>query len=390
MTVDNFGNFLNGGYSGGRVPMVVPNLDRRSLLAAMLIGVGLASIGQASAEVTPALKVVFGFGRGSSSARVLSLLEGGLTRELGGPVEKIYMVGEQGRRAAATVAAVTDPHDPVVLVILDFASVVMSIVYADVPERPDLRPIAKLSRGISFALVVPSISEWRSWSALTSAQHQKPVRVATTGPGGGTGLFATILAKLGGFPIEEVAVNSTLAVALEAVGEHVDAAVVNTYDIKLFNMMSHNSLVPIITSGAARSPDFPDTPTIGEVTGDRTLDFTTSVSVFASRAMNDALAERLTRAFLAAGKASEAIMAATQMNFPLQVDGPEVVEETLARNRRVGHAVSGNPRTYAVSSETVRCKHGLLYNYRSRSFDLFKTTPSTSSNLPRRRAQKKE
>ena len=45
MTVDNFGNFLNGGYSGGRVPMVVPNLDRRSLLAAMLIGVGLASIG---------------------------------------------------------------------------------------------------------------------------------------------------------------------------------------------------------------------------------------------------------------------------------------------------------------------------------------------------------
>ena len=115
----------------------------------------------------------------------------------------------------------------------------------------------------------------------------KPVRVATTGQGGGTGLFATILAKLGGFAIEEVVVNSTLAVALEAVGEHVDAAVVNTYDIKLFNMMSHNSLVPIITSGAARSPDFPDTPTIGEVTGDRTLDFTTSVSVFASRAMND-------------------------------------------------------------------------------------------------------
>jgi hypothetical protein len=193
-----------------------------------------------------------------------------------------------------------------------------------------------LSDMISFALVVPSISEWQSWPALTSAQHQKPVRVATTGPRGGTGLFATILAKLGGFPIEMVTVNSTLAVALEALDQHVDAAVVNTYDIKLLNMMSNNALVPIITSGAARSPDFPDTPTISEITGDRTLDFTTSVSVSASRAMNDALAERLTRAFLAAGKASEAMMAATQMNFPLQVDGPEVVEETLARNRRVG------------------------------------------------------
>jgi tripartite-type tricarboxylate transporter receptor subunit TctC len=183
---------------------------------------------------------------------------------------------------------------------------------------------------------VPSISEWRSWSALTSAKHQRSLRVATTGPRGSSGLFATILAKLGGFPIEQVAFNSSLAVQLAVVDQHVDAAVVTTFDLKPINMMSNNSLVPIITSGAARSPDFPDTPTIGEVTGDRTLDFTTSVSAFASRAMDDALAERLTRAFLAAGQASEAIMAATQMNFPLQVDGPEVVEETLARNRHVG------------------------------------------------------
>ena len=110
---------------------------------------------------------------------------------------------------------------------------------------------------------------------------------------------------------------------------------VATFDIKPINIMSNNALVPIITSGAARSPDFPDTPTISEVTGDRTLDFTTSVSAYAPSAMNDALAERLTRAFLAAGQASEAVMAATQMNFPLQVDGPEVVKETLDRDRRV-------------------------------------------------------
>jgi formylglycine-generating enzyme required for sulfatase activity len=41
-------------------------------------------------------------------------------------------------------------------------------------------------------------------------------------------------------------------------------------------MMSNNTLVPVITSGAARSPDFPETPTISGVTGDR-VDFTTSV-----------------------------------------------------------------------------------------------------------------
>lgn len=50
--------------------------------------------------------------------------------------------------------------------------------------------------------------------------------------------------------------------------------------------------------------------------------------------MNHGLVERLTRAFLAPGQTSEAVMAATRMNFPLQVHGP--VKETLERDRRVG------------------------------------------------------
>jgi tripartite-type tricarboxylate transporter receptor subunit TctC len=319
----------------GRKHLAACNLDRRSLLAAMLIGAGLASIDQASAEVAPALKVVLTFARGSFSARAFSLLEGGLARELGGPVEQIYMVGARSYRRAAAALAAAGPDELVVLVVADFEPAVLPIAYADVPERPDLRPIAKISRGISLALVVPSVSEWRSWSALTSTKHQKPLRVATGGLRSTTGLFATILAKLGGFTIEQV-VSHDLAAALEAVDQHVDAAVVTTFDIKPMNMITNNSLVPIITSGAARSPDFPDTPTISEVTGDRRVDFTTSVSAFASSAMNDALAERLTRAFLAAGHASEAVMAATRMNFPLQVDGPEVVKETLERDRRFG------------------------------------------------------
>jgi tripartite-type tricarboxylate transporter receptor subunit TctC len=328
----------NRGHSGinGRRQLAACELDRRSLFAAAtLISAGLASTDQASAEAAPALKVVLGYARGSFTARPFSLLEGGLARELGGPVQQIYILGDQYPGAAATVAA-AGPDERVVLVTPDFAPVVLPIVYADVAERPDLRPIAKISRGISLALVVPSVSEWRSWSALTGAKHQSPLRVATAGSRSPTGLFATILARLGGFSIEHVTHPSVLAVALEAVDQRVDAAVVTTFDIKPMNMMTNNALAPIITSGAARSPDFPDTPTISEVTGDREVDFTTSVSAFASAAMNDALAERLTKAFLAAGKAPEAVEAAARMNFPLQVDGPDVVKATLDRNRRVG------------------------------------------------------
>ena len=111
-------------------------LDRRSLLAAMLIGTRLASIDQAWAEVAPALRVVLGFGRSSFAARGFSLFEGGLARELRGPVEQIYMVGDRARGAAATVAA-AGPDEPVVLVANDFEAAVIPIVYADVAERPD-------------------------------------------------------------------------------------------------------------------------------------------------------------------------------------------------------------------------------------------------------------
>jgi Tripartite tricarboxylate transporter family receptor len=307
-------------------------LNRRDLLAAMLTVAGLAPAGQASADTAPALKVLLPYARGSFSARAFSLVEGGLARELGGPVEPLYTVGFQ--RAAETVAG-AGPDEPVVLVVADSQLVVLPVVYADVSERPDLRPVAKLSRGISLALVVPSVSAWRSWSALTSAQHQRPLRVATIGSHSASGLFATILAKVGGLAIEQVPLASILADAVEAVDQHVDAAVVTTFDIEPINRLANDSLVPIVTSGAARSPDFPETPTVGEVAGDRRLAFTTSVSAYASRAMNDTLAARLTRAFLAAGRAPEAAIAATRMNFPLQVDGPEVVKETLERDRGV-------------------------------------------------------
>jgi hypothetical protein len=43
----------------------------------------------------------------------------------------------------------------------------------------------------------------------------------------------------------------------------------------------------------------------------------------------------LTEAFLRAGKDQTSLASAAEMNFPFEVDGPEIVRETLERNRRV-------------------------------------------------------
>ena len=100
-------------------------------------------------------------------------------------------------------------------------------------------------------------------------------------------------------------------------------------------MKSNNALVPIITSGAARSPDFPDTPTISEVTGDRTLNFTTSVSAYAPSAIDAAFTRRLTRAFLRSRAGVRSRHGSNPEEFSSAGRRPEVDKETLARDRRV-------------------------------------------------------
>lgn len=304
---------------------------RRGFISGLLATAAVLPATPTRAEGPFVAKVLFGYQRGSFSARAFSNVRDAFARELGGSVEEEYLVSD---RAVAQVAA-AGPSEPTLLVIADFEPVAVPIVYPDVQPRPDLQPIAKLSLGISVALVVSASGKWRSWDDLKALPHDQPLRIATFGARSSAGLFADIAAKIGGFAIEQVERQSTMATAAEVIDGHVDGAVVTTFELKHLNLLTNRSLIPILTSGAERARGFPDTPTLGEVSGDRKLAFTTSVSAFASTAMQPSLAHRLTEAFLRAGKDQTSLASAVEMNFPFQVDGPDIVRETLERNRRV-------------------------------------------------------
>ncbi|MEV8761113.1 hypothetical protein AB0067_27905, partial [Klebsiella pneumoniae] len=94
------------------------------------------------------------------------------------------------------------------------------------------------------------------------------------------------------------------------------AAVVTTFDLPLINALTNRAVTPIVTYGAKRAPGLGRTPTLSEVAGNPEIAFTTSVSVYASPQMNQALARQLTAAIIRAGQTKETAAAARAANFP--------------------------------------------------------------------------
>lgn len=190
-------------------------------------------------------------------------------------------------------------------------------------------------RGISLALVVPEKSDIHDWPAFVKALAARPLKVAANGAGSVTGIGAALAAKVGGGRIEPVVTESTLASFALTADAQVDAAVVTTFDLPLINALTNRAVTPIVTYGAKRAPGLSRTPTLAEVGKNQELAFTTSVSVYASPRMSESLARQLTAAIIRAGRTKEAAAAAKAANFPLQVEGPDVVVATTDRDLKL-------------------------------------------------------
>jgi tripartite-type tricarboxylate transporter receptor subunit TctC len=293
---------------------------------AVAAAVGIAAVGPAAAQ-SP-LTVVLGYERASLSAKAFSLIDVDLSLALGAPVVTEFLVGDSGARARARVAA-AGPEERVVLAMDDFETTAASL------GAPALKPLAKLSRGISLALVVPEKSDIHDWPDFVKALAARPLRVAANGPGSVTGIGAALAARVAGGRIDPVTSQSTLASFALVADAQVDAAVVTTFDLPLINALTNRAVTPIVTYGAKRAPGLSLTPTLSEVAGNAELAFTTSVSVYASPQMTQGLARQLTAAIIRAGQAKEAAAAARAANFPLQVEGPDVVVATTSRDVKV-------------------------------------------------------
>jgi tripartite-type tricarboxylate transporter receptor subunit TctC len=305
----------------------------------MLRGWGMAGWLALAAAAGPALAaepltIVEFEGSGAPTAVALELLQPALEKALGRTVTVTQESVESGGAALDRIASA--PADGSILFVEStLAQSVVAAAGAGIPGQSlsDLVPIAKLTTGLSAALVVPADGGAADYQALAALQSpDRALRIGYTSP------FRVPLALLEqklGSGLERVPVD-TRDELLQALAEgSVDAGFLTTVSLLTAPGAQALPVRAVVTFGAGRNPQLGGVPTFAEIAGEPKAAITTSVAVFAPPGLAEREAKALTDGFIAAG-ADPAVQAAAKARFfPLDVSGPDVVRETLAREARV-------------------------------------------------------
>ena len=288
--------------------------------------------GRPAAAATTAVRLICGFGVGNPTDLCAQLIQDGFSAALDEPVEFDYTLGQAGRRAALEVIG-AEPDGRLLLI-----AEILNLVLQDTPSEPllsRLQPIAKITRGFSTALAVNQFSDIRDWASLLVAARTSRLTAATTGYDSTIGLLLALVErrmKLSFQPMEVAGTNAAVEMLLT---RRADIAVVDTRTVLLHNARDRTKLRIIATSGANRSPQLPNVPTLAELVGDPKLAYTISFGLFAPAQTPPSIANRLTAALVGLRTDKSLQTQARLANIPLQFDGPSAIVEAIARDRRV-------------------------------------------------------
>jgi tripartite-type tricarboxylate transporter receptor subunit TctC len=306
-------------------------LQRRDVLlkAIAVGGLGFLPRQVAAAET---VRLMCGYGVGNPTDLCAQLIQDGLSAALDEPVEFDYALGDAGRRAAHHV--IDSKPDGKTLLIAEVLNLVLQDTAAD-PLLSRLAPIAKITRGFSTAIVVNQFSSIADWPGLLTAARASRLKAATTGRDSTVGLLLALIEQRTKLSFDLVETASTKAAVDLLLTRRAEIAVVDTRLALQHNRRDSTKLRVIATSGAQRSPELPQVPTLAELVGDPKLAYTISYGVFAPATIAPAVAARLTGALLGMRNDRSLQSQARLADIPVQIDGPSAVLETIARDRRV-------------------------------------------------------
>jgi tripartite-type tricarboxylate transporter receptor subunit TctC len=313
-------------------------LSRREALVGSAVLAAAGLVESRSTAATTAIRLICGFGVGNPTDLCAQLIQDGFSAALNEPVEFDYTLGEAGRLAALQV--IDAEPDGRTLLIAEILNLVLQETPA-APLLPRLQPIAKLTRGFSTALVVNELSHIRDWPGLLAVARATRLRAATMGADTTIGLLLALVERRLKLSLEPIEVAGTNAAVDLLLTRRADIAVVDTRTALLHNARSRAKLRVLATSGAARSPQLPDVPTVAELAGDRKLAYTISFALFAPLATPSPMVSRLSAALLGLRNDKSMQTQARLANIPLQFEGPAAVSEAVARDRRVAADIAG-------------------------------------------------
>jgi tripartite-type tricarboxylate transporter receptor subunit TctC len=309
---------------------------RRDLLRwSAALAAALAAAGPGSRQATAAttaIRLICGLGVGNPTDLCAQLIQDGFSTALEEPVEFDYTLGEGGRRAALEVIG-AEPDGRLLLI-----AEILNLVLLEKPAEPllsRLQPIAKITRGFSTALVVNEFSDIRDWTGLVAAAKADRLKAATPGADSTIGLLLSLAERRMNLSFQSIDVSGSTAAIDMLLTRRADLAVMDTRSALLHNARNRTRLRVIATSGADRSPQLPDVPTLAELVGDPKFAYTISFALFAPAKTAPAVASRLTSALLGLRDDKALQTQARLAAIPMQFDGPSAVVAAIARDRRV-------------------------------------------------------
>lgn len=271
---------------------------------------------------------------GGAFEAIVRALSGPLSGQLGRQVLVENVSDDGGWEALARLQA----GDPASTLLAD-ADLTLAIkqVMGDRDFRFDtLTPVAKLTDGISVALIIKEGAAHQHWQDLVNASAQHPLRLATTGKASAYGVAELLWSSVFKGNFEEVRAPGPKAIFEAVMTEKADLGLVTTNLLEGFNANSKDGqALPVMTFGAKRSPRYPETQTLAEISGNDKNDFTIALGLFAQKAAPAEMVAQVASALDQVKNAPAIKTAAVQRDFPIKVNDAEVLQHSFERSLRL-------------------------------------------------------
>jgi len=142
-----------------------------------------------------------------------------------------------------------------------------------------------------------------------------------------------MLQSYAGLPVQAV-IGLSVDAIVSSLDGIADAALLTTPSFLRLRARAPGRYVPLMTFGGGRNKVL-DLPTLREISGDRDMATTSSVALFHRRGLAPAVAACLRGALAAAAARADVGKAAAGAGLALDVQGPDVVNATMERDRRI-------------------------------------------------------
>jgi tripartite-type tricarboxylate transporter receptor subunit TctC len=293
----------------------------RSIIVVLAQALALCGIAHADEYPVRPIRVIVPFSPGGAVDGPMRLIAQELGKRLGQPV-----VVENKPGAGATIGTDTvakSPPDGYTLLLASQTNAISATLYAKLPFDPveDFVPVTLIGREPGVVVVNPAVpaKTLQEFVAYVKA-HPGEVDYASSGNGSGQHLFAALLASRTGMKMNHVPYRGSGQATTDLISGVVAMAIPGTA-----GMVGHikaGKLRALAVTGASRSPQLPDVPTVIE-SGVPGYEAYVWMGLLAPRGTPSAIVERLQRDVVA-------VLAEDEVKRYMASAGIEIVGSTSA------------------------------------------------------------